>query len=73
VTPIFSAALDVERSCHRPGWHFCLIGALAVIRWGEPHVAQGVDLTVLSGFGGEERCIDRMLGRFSANWLPSST
>ena len=64
MNPIFSAAIDVERFCDRQGWRFCFIGALAVIRWGEPRLTQDVDLTVLTGFGGEERYIDALLGRF---------
>jgi hypothetical protein len=64
VNPIFSAAIDVERFCDDQGWRFCFIGALAVIRWGEPRLTQDVDLTVLTGFGGEEQYIDALLHRF---------
>lgn len=64
MNPIFSAAIDVERFCHDQGWRFCFIGALAVIRWGEPRLTQDVDLTVLTGFGGEEQYIDALLHRF---------
>jgi len=64
VNPIFSAAIDVEQFCDSQGWRFCFIGALAVIRWGEPRLTQDVDLTVLTGFGGEERYIDALLDRF---------
>jgi len=64
VNPIFSAAVDVERFCDSQGWRFCFIGALAVIRWGEPRLTQDVDLTVLTGFGGESRYIDALLDRF---------
>jgi len=41
------------------------IGALAVIRWGEPRLTQDVDLTILTGFGGEARYIDALLQRFT--------
>jgi hypothetical protein len=40
-----------------------LNGALAVIRWGEPRLTLDVDLTILTGFGGEERYIDALLHR----------
>jgi hypothetical protein len=61
VNPILAAAIDVERFCDSQGWRFCFIGALAVVRWGEPRLTQDVDLTILTGFGGEERYIDALL------------
>ncbi|MEI6669875.1 MAG: nucleotidyl transferase AbiEii/AbiGii toxin family protein [Acidobacteriota bacterium] len=64
MNPIFAAAIDVEHFCESQGWRFCFIGALAVIRWGEPRLTQDVDLTVLTGFGGEEHYIDALLHRF---------
>jgi hypothetical protein len=64
VNPIFDAAIDVERFCDSQGWRFCFIGALAVIRWGEPRLTLDIDLTILTGFGGEERYIDALLHRF---------
>jgi hypothetical protein len=65
VNPIFGAAADMQRFCVDQGWRFCFIGALAVIRWGEPRLTQDVDLTVLTGFGGEERYVDALLGRYA--------
>ena len=64
MNPIFCAAVDVQRFCESQGWCFCFIGALAVIRWGEPRLTQDVDLTILTGFGGEERYVDALLQRF---------
>jgi hypothetical protein len=66
VNPLFAAATDIERFCDDQGWQFCFIGALAVIRWGEPRLTQDVDLTILTGFGDEERYIDALLARFEA-------
>ncbi len=65
MNPLFGAAVDVERFCVSQGWEFCIIGALAVIRWGEPRLTRDVDLTILTGFGGEERYIDALLQRFA--------
>lgn len=65
MNPIFRAAAAVQGFCDEEGWRFCFIGALAVIRWGEPRLTQDVDLTVLTGFGGEERYVDALLGRFA--------
>jgi len=64
VNPIFRAAVDVQRFCDDQKWRFCIIGALAVIRWGEPRLTQDVDLTILTGFGGEDRFVDALLRRF---------
>ena len=61
---IFAAALEAQEFCDAQGWRFCFIGALAVLRWGEPRLTQDVDLTVVTGFGGEEGYVDALLGRF---------
>jgi hypothetical protein len=42
----------------------CLIGGLAVQRWGEPRATQDVDLTLLAPLGEEKRSIDLLLRRY---------
>jgi hypothetical protein len=66
VNPIFRAAVDLQEFCVGHQWRFCVIGAVAVQRWGEPRLTQDVDLTILTGFGSEERWIDALLERFEA-------
>ncbi len=66
MNPLFAAAIDVEQFCVGRGWQFCFIGALAVIRWGEPRLTHDVNLTLLTGFGHEERYVDALLARFPA-------
>jgi hypothetical protein len=61
---LFRAALEVEQFMRQQGWRFCLIGGLAVIRWGQPRATQDVDFTLLTGFGRERDFIDRLLARF---------
>jgi len=39
---------------------------LALQRWGEPRETVDVDLTLLTGFGNEERFVEILLGRFEA-------
>ena len=51
----FEAARQLQAFCDRQGWRSCFIGGIAVQRWGEPRVTRDVDLTLLTGFGGEER------------------
>jgi hypothetical protein len=61
---LFQVASQVQRVCTTNGWRFCFIGGLALQRWGEPRVTQDIDLTLLTGFGGERPFIDALLGRF---------
>ena len=62
MNPIFAAALEVEQICRAARFRFCFIGGLAVQRWGEPRMTADVDLTVITGFGGEEPYVDTLLG-----------
>jgi hypothetical protein len=64
VNPIFAAAAEIETVCREAGFSFCFIGGLAVQRWGEPRMTADVDLTLLTGFGGEAPFVDRLLSSF---------
>jgi len=66
VNAIFEAALEIDRFCRGRAWSFCVIGGVAVQRWGEPRGTQDVDLTVLSGFGQEEPFVDALLAALLA-------
>lgn len=61
---LFEAALEVERFMRQQQWRFCIIGGLAVIRWGQPRATQDVDYSLLTGFGREEEYVDCLLARF---------
>lgn len=63
---IIRAAAELQAVCEAQGWRFCFIGGLALQRWGEPRETVDVDLTLLTGFGGEERFVEVLLGRFEA-------
>jgi hypothetical protein len=58
---IFAAAIEVEHVVRQAGFRFCFIGGLAVQRWGQPRMTADVDLTVITGFGGEEPYVDALL------------
>ncbi len=58
---IFEAAAEIEAVCRAASFSFCLIGGLAVQRWGEPRMTADVDLTLLTGFGDEAPFVDRLL------------
>ncbi|MEO8549027.1 MAG: hypothetical protein ABI678_03620 [Kofleriaceae bacterium] len=64
MNPIFEAALEVERAVRAAGFPFCFIGGVAVQRWGQPRMTADVDLTVVTGFGGEEPYVDALLASF---------
>ena len=61
---VIRAAADLQAVCEAEGWRFCFIGGLAVQRWGEPRETVDVDLTLLTGFGGEDRFVSTLLERF---------
>lgn len=58
---LLQAAAALEASLHRRGWQFCFIGGVAVQRWGIPRFTQDIDLTLLTGFGDEEKFVDALL------------
>ena len=64
LTPILAAAGQLVDFCRARGWSCCLIGGLAVQRWGEPRFTRDADLTLLTGFGGEADFIDGLLAEF---------
>lgn len=63
MNPIFAAALEVEQICRAARFKFCFIGGVAVQRWGQPRMTADVDLTVMTGFGGEDAYVDLLLAK----------
>jgi hypothetical protein len=61
---VLAAAGEVQGFCLSQGWRFCFIGGVALQRWGEPRLTQDVDLTLLTGFGDEEKFVDSLLKEF---------
>lgn len=66
VLDIAVTAARLQELCVRQGWRFCFIGGIAVQAWSEPRVTDDVDLTVITGFGGEDDVIDVFLQQ---DWL----
>jgi hypothetical protein len=66
VTKVLQAGAELQTFCQGQGWLFCFIGGLALQRWGEPRETVDVDLTLLTGFGQEERFIAPLLAQFPA-------
>lgn len=63
---LLQAAREVLTCLEGARLQACLIGALAVHRWGEPRATRDVDLSVLAPYGEEEPVLDLLLGRFAA-------
>jgi hypothetical protein len=58
---VLDAAVALQEFCLRKNWHFCFIGGIACQKWSEPRVTDDVDLTLITGFGGERPFIDELL------------
>lgn len=71
MNPLFAVAFELQIFCEQMHWDFCFIGGVAVQRWGNPRFTQDVDVTLLTGFGDEERFIDPLLARYPAR-LPDA-
>lgn len=63
---LYEAALEVERFMREQDWRFCIIGGLAVVRWGQPRMTEDVDISLLTGLGSEVSYVDLLLNRFVA-------
>jgi hypothetical protein len=64
VSPLFEAALEIQSCCLNRGWEFCIIGGLAVARWGEPRATLDVGVSLMTGLGNERAVIDQLLEQF---------
>lgn len=65
---LFVAAAEIQAFCAAQSWRCCVIGGLAVQRWGEPRQTRDVDLTLLTGIGGEAAFIDPILTRYAGRF-----
>ncbi len=61
---VIRVAGQIQALCETENWRFCFIGGVALQRWGEPRETVDVDLTLMTGFGGEEPFIQTLLARF---------
>lgn len=64
---VYEAAAEIQAFCERRGWNFCIIGGLALIRWGQVRQTQDVDLTLLTQFDDEPFILD-LLASFRARY-----
>lgn len=66
MTRLVQVAAEVQRFLDAKAWPNCVIGGIAVQRWGEPRLTEDVDLTLLTGFGHEEAYVEALLARYQA-------
>ena len=63
---ILQAAVNLGQQLEVFGIPYCVIGGVAVQRWGEPRQTVGVDATLLTGLGCEESATERLLSQFNS-------
>ena len=64
MTDLVAVAKQLQDFCEAKKWSFCIIGGLALQMWGENRVTMDVDVTLLTGFGEEEKYVDSLLEKF---------
>ena len=65
VPSLVEAAVEVQSTLTAAGIPSCVIGGLAVQRWGEPRATQDVDFSVLAPVGDEQRPLNLLLRVFT--------
>lgn len=65
IPPLVEAAVEVQAALSAAGIRSCVIGGLAVQRWGEPRATRDVDFSVPAPLGEEARPIDLLLDAFA--------
>lgn len=63
---ILDAAVEVHGALQQAQLPFCIIGGIAVQRWGRPRTTLDVDVTVMAEFGREAPIIRRVVSLFEA-------
>ena len=61
VGPVLDAALAAQAACEKLGLSFCVIGGVALQRWGEPRFTADADISVLVEPGEELQVAEALL------------
>ena len=61
---LYVAANELQEFFREQGWRFCIIGGLAVVRWGEHRTTKDVDFSLLCDLGDEDSRILPLLQKF---------
>lgn len=63
---LFEAAKEICDFMAERRWLYCVIGGLAVQRWGEPRTTLDVDISLLAEWGAEDVYVTAILNRFQS-------
>jgi len=66
INNILELAVSLGQQLESLNLPFCVIGGVAVQRWGEPRQTVDVDATLFAGFGAEESAIEKVLSHFES-------
>jgi hypothetical protein len=61
---VLTAAAEIHTFLQEQQWDFCIIGGVALGRWGQPRTTGDVDVTLLTGFTDETDYVDPLLSHF---------
>jgi hypothetical protein len=61
---LYRSATEIQEFFRQRDWQYCIIGGVAVLRWGHIRATVDVDFTLLAGFGREEIFVDELLKAF---------
>jgi hypothetical protein len=61
---VYAAAEELQAFFDERGWPNCVIGAIAVIRWGRQRTTTDADFTLLTGFGSEREFLEQIAQRY---------
>lgn len=61
---LLKLGVEIQTFFEEKKWGFCFIGGISLLRWGEPRFTTDIDITLFTGFEGEETYVDILLDRF---------
>ncbi|MEM1446341.1 MAG: hypothetical protein AAGF84_09815 [Planctomycetota bacterium] len=61
---VLRVAAAIQRGCEERGLPFCLIGGVAIQRWGRPRVTNDADGVIFTGLGNEKSALDWLLDNY---------
>jgi uncharacterized nucleotidyltransferase DUF6036 len=66
VKELFEEAAKLQAICREHGWRSCIIGGVALQRWGEIRFTKDVDVSILTRFVNDEKVVDALLKVYPA-------
>jgi len=63
---LWETAIELQSYLESCSFSFCIIGGIAIQRWGEPRLTRDVDATLAIPFGSERRVAGEILKRYQS-------